>query len=435
MSEPANSLDDVLNQSLGGDGATAWRLSRLVAAHHPGRAILDGVSGPFDLMWYAHEGQCEAVLAPGVHAQMATSWTRAHGLSNGPVNAVYDVRWRGHSLRVVLARWREGYERSSACVVIAETESVARQFVETASAFCNEPRRAILTFNGECWSNSHELWQAVQGATFDDLVLAGNLKEQIVADFTAFLGARASYERYGVPYRRGVLFLGPPGNGKTHCLRALIRFLSVPCLYVMSLKSRYGTEQAAIENVFRRAREITPCCLVFEDLDGMIHNENRSFFLNQLDGIGLLSGVLTIATTNHPERLDPSILDRPSRFDRKYHFGLPAAAERAAFLAQWNDRLVSEMRVNVADVGRLVEGTGGFSYAYLKELYVSSMMRWMVDQKPGAMAAILAEQLETLRAQMRTGVAAAASPPVASEPNGPRAAVALIAKYFSARHT
>jgi hypothetical protein len=410
MSEPANSLDDVLNQSLGGDGATAWRLSRLVAAHHPGRAILDGVRGPFDLMEYAAEGQCEAALAPGAHAEMKTSWRRAYGLSIHPVNAVYDVRWRGHALRVVLAEWREGYERPSTMLLIAETESVARQFLETASAFCNEPRRAILTFNGECWSNNHELWQAVQAATFDDLVLAGNLKEQIVADFTAFLGARATYERYGVPYRRGVLFLGPPGNGKTHCLRALIRFLSVPCLYVMGLKSKYRTDQSAMEDVFRRAREITPCCLVFEDLDGMIDDKNRFFFLNQLDGIGHLSGVLTLATTNHPERLDASILERPSRFDRKYHFGLPATSERAAFLAQWNDRIAGEMRVAPADVERLVAGTEGFSYAYLKELYVSSMMRWMVEQKPGTMAPILVEQLETLRAQMRTGAGAAASP-------------------------
>ncbi len=409
-----STIDDVLDGSLSGEGATAWRLSRHVAAHHPGRAILDGIRGPFDLMEYAAEGQCEVSLAPGAHAQMATRWTREHGISIDPVNAVYDVRWRGHALRVVVASWREGFNPASTYLVVADSDAVARQFFEVASAFCNEPRRAILTFNGECWSGNHALWEAVQGATFDDLILAGDLKEQIVADFRAFLAARPTYERYGVPYRRGVLLLGPPGNGKTHCLRALIRFLSVPCLYVMSLKSKYRTEQAAIDDVFRRAHEVTPCCLIFEDLDGMINDKNRSFFLNQLDGIGRLSGVLTIATTNHPERLDPSILDRPSRFDRKYHFGLPAAKERAAFLGDWNERIAAEMRIGAAEVDALVAGSDGFSFAYLKELYVSSMMRWMVDQKPGAMPAILAEQLGTLRVQMRTGLDAAASPAIES---------------------
>jgi hypothetical protein len=409
-SAPSATLDDVLHHSLGGDGATAWRLSRLVAAHHPGKAVLDGVRGPFDLIEYATEGQCEAALAPDAHAQMYTEWTRAHGLTDGPVNAVYDVRWRGHALRVVVASWREGYEHRSTSIVVADSEAVGRQFLEVASAFCNEPRRAVLTFSGECWSQSHDLWKAIQAATFEDLVLAGNLKEQIVADFTAFLGAGPTYERYGIPYRRGVLLLGPPGNGKTHCLRAILRFLAVPTLYVMSLKSKYRTDEAAIGDVFRRARELTPCCLVFEDLDGMIDDKNRSFFLNQLDGIGTLSGVLTIATTNHPERLDASIVDRPSRFDRKYHFGLPAPAERAVFLTSWNRRIAPEMRVRDADVERLVAATEGFSFAYLKELYVSSMMRWMVDQKAETMASILAGQLETLRAQMRTGAGAAPSP-------------------------
>jgi ATP-dependent 26S proteasome regulatory subunit len=104
-------------------------------------------------------------------------------------------------------------------------------------------------------------------------------------------------------------------------------------------------------------------------------------------------------------------VERPSRFDRKYHFGLPAPAERASFLGAWNQRIAAEMRIGAGDVERLIAGTQGFSFAYLKELYVSSMMRWMMDQKIGAMAAILAEQLETLRAQMRSGAAGAVSPP------------------------
>ena len=413
MNDALTTLDAILDGSLAGDGAIPWRLSRLVAAHHPGRAVIDGIHGPFDLMEFAGEEQCEAVLAAGAHAQMKTGWSRAHGLAIEPVNAVYDVRWRGHELRVVVASWREGYGRESTYLVVADSEAVGREFVAVASAYCNDPRRAILAFNGECWSNSHDLWKAVQSASFDDLVLAGDLKAQIVDDFTTFMGARSTYERYGVPYRRGILLLGPPGNGKTHCLRALIRSSAAPCLYVMSLKAKYRTEEANIESVFLRAREVSPCCLVFEDLDGMIHDGNRSFFLNQLDGIGNISGLLTIATTNHPERLDPAIVDRPSRFDRKYHFGLPNAVERASYLSSWNDRVAAEMRIDGADLAALVPQTEGFSFAYLKELYVSSMMRWMVMQKVGTMGGLLVDQLETLRSQMRGGASAMSSAPVA----------------------
>jgi SpoVK/Ycf46/Vps4 family AAA+-type ATPase len=48
---------------------------------------------------------------------------------------------------------------------------------------------------------------------------------------------------------------------------------------------------------------------------------------------------VTPATTNHPERLDPSIVDRPSRFDRKYHFELPGPDERRAYVSLWNRSL------------------------------------------------------------------------------------------------
>src|SRR5690349_12665 len=79
--------------------------------------------------------------------------------------------------------------------------------------------------------------------------------------------------------------------------------------------------------VFKRARMKPPCVIVLEDLDSMIDNKNRSFFLNELDGFHSNTGVVVLATTNHPEKLDSSILDRPSRFDRKYYFQLPAEAE------------------------------------------------------------------------------------------------------------
>ena len=72
------------------------------------------------------------------------------------------------------------------------------------------------------------------------------MSEEIKSDFAAFIAAKDDYARYGVPWKRGVLFIGPPGNGKTHCLRATVKFLGIPCLYVQSLRSRYETDDANI---------------------------------------------------------------------------------------------------------------------------------------------------------------------------------------------
>ncbi len=59
------------------------------------------------------------------------------------------------------------------------------------------------------------------------------------------------------------------------------------------------------------ARRSAPGLVALEDLDALIEDENRAFLLNELDGFADNEGVVVIASTNHPEKLDPAILDRP----------------------------------------------------------------------------------------------------------------------------
>ena len=76
-------------------------------------------------------------------------------------------------------------------------------------------------------------------------------------------------------------------------------------------------EEGSMQEVFNKARQLSPCVLILEDMDSLINDRNRSFFLNQLDGIEGNDGLLILATTNHFDRLDPGLSSRPSRFDRK----------------------------------------------------------------------------------------------------------------------
>jgi SpoVK/Ycf46/Vps4 family AAA+-type ATPase len=87
-------------------------------------------------------------------------------------------------------------------------------------------------------------------------------------------------------------------------------------LYVKSFQHWQG-EEVAMQEVFDKARQLAPCVIVLEDLDALITDRNRSFFLNQLDGLQGNDGLLVIGTTNHFDRLDPGLSTRPSRFDRK----------------------------------------------------------------------------------------------------------------------
>jgi len=127
------------------------------------------------------------------------------------------------------------------------------------------------------------------------------------------------------------------GNGKTISIKAIMKSCDEKGfrpLYVKSFQSKfipplfwtswliritwgYKGEEGAMADVFDKARQLSPCVVVLEDLDSLINDRNRSFFLNQLDGLESNDGLLVIGTTNHFEKLDPGLSARPSRFDRK----------------------------------------------------------------------------------------------------------------------
>lgn len=324
--------------------------------------------------------------------------------------AVWQLTWQGHELLVVDGEWEGSYGRShSRSWLLAREAKIARDFLLEVARVMNDPGEAVLVFHGSCWNRSPELYAAVQKASFEDLILASSLKERIRSDFQRFLGARSAYDEVGLAWRRGALFLGPPGNGKTHCLRALVKELGVPALYVQSVKAQYETEEANLKRVFERARQLRPCVLVLEDLDALIHAGNRSFFLNQLDGFEQNVGLIVLATTNHPDRIDPALLDRPSRFDRKYHFELPAIAEREAYLRLWQARLGPKTKWTDKLTMDLAARSDGFSFAYLKELVTSTLQRFAIGE--GGFAKLAREECATLQEQRKTVRAEPAPPP------------------------
>ena len=132
-------------------------------------------------------------------------------------------------------------------------------------------------------------------------------------------------------------------------------------------------------------------------------------FLNELDGFETNTGVVVLATTNHPDKLDPAILDRPSRFDRKYYFHLPAETERLAYIAAWNKELQPELRLSESAARKVAQQTEGFSFAHLKELFLSSMMQWMATNQTVSMDEIILGQSDRLRTQIGAQEKAAAA--------------------------
>jgi len=399
-------LIEIINEALLQPGAViAYHISRRLRELYPDLALIEGDDRSFGIEPYSAGGHCGLAAREVPHPQRDSHWAGPkHGVFRRAANLWYEVTWQGNRLDVLLVEWggdmgHGGYRH----FILAESEALADQFLSEVCRWNTELRDEVLVFEGGNWHKDPALFRSIKGATLENLILRGTLKQDIHDDLAGFFRNRDTYERYGVPWKRGIILVGPPGNGKTHAVKALVNALGQDCLYVKSFRSQMPDEYS-IRNVFARARMSGPCILVLEDLDSLITSQNRSFFLNELDGFAGNDGILTLATTNHPERLDPAIVDRPSRFDRKYPFDLPAAEERVAYVEMWNGTLQPELRLSAGGVVTIGERTNGFSFAYLKELFISATMRWINLPEPGSMNKIMAEQVDVLREQMASAI-------------------------------
>jgi len=390
-------LDGALQHS-----APGFALGERLAQLYPELQIVEGTTALFNVQSFANDGKCTIEARRDLYQQYDTDWVPDHGFHHRPTNAWLTVTWEGASLQVVLLAWEARYGENTRYYVMSRSRDSCKAFIEAVCRWNHDVRGEILVYAGGCFSKHTKLYEAITASSFDQLVLEGSLKQQIRDDFTQFLVSRTTYEEHGVPWKRGALFIGPPGNGKTLCVKDLVRLLAIPCLYVQSFEAQFSTVQASIEEVFRRARSTAPCILVLEDIDSLLTDDSRSYFLNELDGFAVNTGVITLATTNHPEKLDPSIVQRPSRFDRKYHFVLPDAATRAEYVTSWNERLRPALRLSEPGRARVVELTHGFSFAYIQEVFVSSMMRWMATRDSIGILPVALAQIDVLREQMQS---------------------------------
>jgi SpoVK/Ycf46/Vps4 family AAA+-type ATPase len=255
--------------------------------------------------------------------------------------------------------FREGQRR----ITGFRSDEVLEKFFREYRAFAllkERQRPTIKVYRGEEIERPSLSW--------DDLILPPVMKEEIRWHVESFMAGESAYRRLAVPYKRGFLFVGPPGNGKTMLLKVIASHYPDWKFIFFSLPP--GGDNDEVDEVFRQARELAPSILCFEDLDSLFRGSaSLSHFLNKLDGFEDIKGTLMLATTNHPERIDTALTNRPSRFDRVWMIDNPARECRRLFIER-NFKDIKDGGL----IARMASGTDGFSMAHLKELYVSASM-------------------------------------------------------------
>ena len=152
----------------------------------------------------------------------------------------------------------------------------------------------------------------------------------VASEIKRWLDSEDWHAKRGIAWRRGYLFEGAAGTGKTAFARAMAEDLDLP-ISVFDLASMSNKD---LRTEWAKALSGAPCMVVLEDIDGVFHGRENvcsaeragsggltfDALLNCVDGVERANGVLLIVTTNHPDLVDPALAHRPGRIDRVVKF-------------------------------------------------------------------------------------------------------------------
>jgi transitional endoplasmic reticulum ATPase len=180
------------------------------------------------------------------------------------------------------------------------------------------------------------------------------------------------FSQMGARPPKGILLSGPPGTGKTLLAKAVasqsgVNFISIkgPAL----LSKWVGESEKAVREVFRKARQASPCIVFFDEVDALapargsghdssVTDRVISQMLTELDGIEELQGVIVLAATNRPDLVDAALL-RAGRFDMQIELPPPDESARQEIFVIDTRRIPLAEDVNLGAMARQTEGMTG----------------------------------------------------------------------------
>ena len=219
-----------------------------------------------------------------------------------------------------------------------------------------------------CNTRGH-YWEKIPVKTEGLLRFPDGNSEKVIHEIQNFWNREQQFKDFGLTYKRGIILWGPPGSGKSSTIQIIIsdvierdgvvfKFNTAPSLFLEGIR------------MFREIQPDTKIVVLMEDIDSILDDYGESDVLNILDGVDKIEKVVFIATTNYPELLGDRIINRPSRFDKRYKMPHPNAKSRKIYFEHLFSQHDSVDRKGI-DLSRWVKDTDNMSIAHLKELFVA----------------------------------------------------------------
>jgi len=202
------------------------------------------------------------------------------------------------------------------------------------------------------------------------------------------------YARAHTRPARGILLAGEPGTGKTQLARAIAREAEVNFIAISGpeLLSRYiGESERSVREVFKKARQASPCILFFDEIESLIPRRGKTLgdqvtervvtqFLTEVDGIEELEGVMVLASTNRPDLIDPAML-RPGRFDFVLELPRPDLPAREDIFRVHTAHKPLGRDVSLSELARATEGLVGADIASICQKASLLAIREFLEKK------------------------------------------------------
>lgn len=187
--------------------------------------------------------------------------------------------------------------------------------------------------------------------------------DKILGEIDDFWNKADVFKKYGFLHRRGYMFYGPAGSGKSSLVQQIIKQITERNGLVLLCDDHPKFFNGALSQI-RAVEPDRQLVCIFEDIDATIKKYGESEILSILDGENQVDKVLNIATTNYPEHLDPRIVARPRRFDRVMRIDWPSVEVRRYYFKH-------KLSIEDAELETWVTATDKFSFAACAELVIS----------------------------------------------------------------